>query len=166
MAASLRNDTRKRNHECGNGLMPLPQQTERRAFLENVRQSGLLSDTELAYLETRLPDIDRARPLARALMRMGVLTRFQAERLLAGRTAGFILDQYKILDAIGRGGMGRVFKAEHRTMHRVVALKVLAPHLFRTERAQDLFQREICAIARLQHPNIVTAFDANKTGER
>jgi serine/threonine-protein kinase len=86
--------------------------------------------------------------------------------LYRGRTDGFTLGQYRILDRIGRGGMGRVFKAEHQTMNRVVALKVLAPDLMKTERARVLFQREVRATAKLVHPNIVTAYDANQSGDR
>ena len=62
--------------------------------------------------------------------------------------------------------MGRVFKAEHQTMKRVVALKVLAPELTQTERAQELFVREVRVVAQLNHPNIVTAFDANEVAGR
>ena len=62
--------------------------------------------------------------------------------------------------------MGRVFKAEHRTMGRVVALKVLAPDLLRTDRAQEMFLREVRAAAQLVHPNIVTAYDANEIDGR
>jgi serine/threonine-protein kinase len=100
------------------------------------------------------------------MVEKGLLTKFQAERLLVGRTAGFLLGQYRVLDQIGRGGMGRVFKAEHRTMGRIVALKVLTPDLLRTDRAQEMFLREVRAAAQLVHPNIVTAYDANQIGER
>src|SRR5713226_6247654 len=96
----------------------------------------------------------------------GILTAFQAELILRGKTDGFNLGQYRILDQIGRGGMGRVFKAEHMTMNRIVALKVLSNALTRTERARQLFQREVRAAAKLVHPNIVTAYDANETGDR
>src|SRR5262249_45295053 len=92
--------------------------------------------------------------------------RFQAERLLMGRTAGFLLGQYRVLEQIGKGGMGRVYKAEHRTMKRVVALKVLASTLLETERAVELFLHEVRAVAQLVHPNIVTAFDANAVDGR
>ena len=135
-------------------------------FLGRLEDSGLLDPALLRGLAPRLPATERGRVLARFLVQEGVLTRFQAENLLAGRTHGFILGQYRILDEIGRGGMGRVFKAEHRTMDRVVALKVLAAQLTRTDKARVMFQREVRAAARLVHPHIVTAFDANHVGER
>jgi serine/threonine protein kinase len=139
---------------------------DRVAFLANLRQSGLLTRDQLAQAEAELPDATRGRLLARKLVEQGILTRFQAERLLAGRTGGFILGQYRILDQLGSGGMGRVYKAEHRTMRREVALKVLAPNLLKTERAQELFKREVRAAAQLNHPHIVTAYDANHVGDR
>src|SRR5579884_285603 len=112
--------------------MAAPPSLDRQAFLANVRQSGLLSPEQLADAGKLAPDSNRGRVVARALVDAGLLTRFQAERLLIGRTAGFLIGQYRILDQLGRGGMGRVFKAEHLTMQRVVALKVLAPELLQT----------------------------------
>jgi serine/threonine-protein kinase len=147
--------------------MNAPQrQVDRATFLAGVRQSGLLTPAQLASLSLIVPETTRARTVARALVERGLLTRFQAERILVGRTAGFQLGQYRILDQLGRGGMGRVFKAEHRTMGRIVALKVLSPGLIDTERAQELFLREVRAAARLIHPNIVTAYDANELNGR
>lgn len=126
----------------------------------------MVDEDSLRAVMPRAPATQRGRVIARFLVDEGLLTRFQAENLLAGRTTGFVLGQYRILDDIGRGGMGRVFKAEHGTMRRVVALKVLAAHLTRTERARQLFQREVRAAARLVHPHIVTAFDANQADGR
>lgn len=146
--------------------MAMTQSIDRETFLGHVRQSGLLSDAELASALAQLPDTNRGRLVARSLVEQGVLTRFQAERLLAGRSAGFILGQYRILDQLGRGGMGRVFKGQHRTMKRVVALKVLAPELVQTERAQELFEREVRVVASLTHPNIVAAYDADRVEGR
>jgi serine/threonine protein kinase len=139
---------------------------DRNAFLENVRRSGLLTPNQIDDLNDTFPDTERGRVVARTLVERGLLTRFQAEQILAGRTSGFLLGQYRILDQIGQGGMGRVFKAEHRTLGRLVALKVLAPGLLKTERVQQLFRREARAAARLLHPNIVTAFDASQEGAR
>jgi eukaryotic-like serine/threonine-protein kinase len=146
--------------------MTMTQSIDRQTFLANVRLSGLMTDLDLASARPQLPDTNRGRLIARSLVELGLLTRFQAERLLIGRTSGFILGQYKILDQLGRGGMGRVFKAEHQTMKRVVALKVLAPEVIQTARAQELFLREVRVVARLTHPNIVTAYDANEVQGR
>src|SRR5262249_9667446 len=105
---------------------------DRLTFPANRRQGGLLPREPLPRGGNRPPDTERGRPVARALVEQGLLTKFQAERLLAGLTNGFVLGQYLILDQLGQGGMGRVYKAQHRTMHRVVALKVLGPNLLKT----------------------------------
>ena len=146
--------------------MTTPQAMDRQTFLSNLRQSGLVTGEQMAKLAGRLPDSNRGQVVARALIEQGLLTRFQAELLLAGKTSGFFLGQYRILDHLGRGGMGRVFKAEHMTMNRIVAIKVLAAALTKTPKAQQMFQREVRAAARLVHPNIVTAYDANQIGDR
>jgi serine/threonine-protein kinase len=114
----------------------------------------------------RLPETERGRVIARDLVARGLLTRFQAEQLLAGRTGGFVVGPYRILEQLGQGGMGRVFKAEHRLLGRTVALKVLSPRLLRSGKARQFFLREVRAAARLSHPHIVTAFDASRAGDR
>lgn len=139
---------------------------DKETYLERVRASGLISVERLKKALATMPETNRGRMVARHLVEMGLLTKFQAERLLAGKTDGFVMGQYRILDELGRGGMGRVFKAEHMTMGRVVALKILNTNLTKTERARTLFEREVKAAAKLSHPNIVTAFDANQLGER
>jgi serine/threonine protein kinase len=137
-----------------------PTQVDRRTFLKRLKASGLLDPPDFKAVLARLPETERGRVVARTLVEWGVLTKFQAELLMAGRTSGFLLGQYRILDQLGQGGMGRVYKAVHQAMGRVVALKVLAPQHVKTERARELFRREVLATARLAHPNIVTAYDA------
>jgi eukaryotic-like serine/threonine-protein kinase len=138
----------------------------RKSFLSRLRRSGLLTGEELDRARGVAPLTHRGRVLARALVEHRILTRFQAERLLVGRTEGFLLGQYVVLEELGRGGMGRVYKARHRGLNRLVALKVLAPELTRTERTRELFLREVRAAAQLAHPNIVTAYDASESGGR
>lgn len=70
------------------------------------------------------------------------------------------LGDYLLLERIGGGGMGVVYKAEHQHMRRIVALKLIRPEHATATTAQQRFQREVEAAARLHHPNIVTAFDA------
>ncbi len=100
--------------------------------------------------------------LATILVRQGAINRWQAEQLLAGRVK-FTLGPYRMLDSIGQGGMGQVFKAEHELMGRTVAVKVLPRHKS-TPEAIASFTREIRAQARLDHPNLVRAFDAGHDG--
>jgi hypothetical protein len=72
--------------------------------------------------------------------------------------------RYQILRRIGVGGMGTVYLAEHRIMERLVALKVIRPDIIADDEARSRFDREIKAAACLHHPNIVTAFDAERVG--
>ncbi len=139
---------------------------DRETFLAHLRRSELLTPEQLAEVDKALPDTHRGRLVARVLVQKGLLTRFQAEMLLAGRTNGFQLGQYRILSPLGRGGMGRVFQALHCTMNRMVALKLVSPQFVQTEVGRKLFAREVRAAARLSHPNIVTAYDANQIGAR
>ena len=90
------------------------------------------------------------------------LNAWQAKQLLDGRTK-FNLGPYLIIDSIGQGGMGQVFKAEHGKMGRIVAVKVL-PRDKSTPEAVANFTREIRALARLDHPNLVAALDAGQDG--
>jgi uncharacterized protein (TIGR03067 family) len=72
--------------------------------------------------------------------------------------------RYRIVDQIGKGGMGDVYRAEHRLMNRSVALKLINSQLVKHPQGVKRFQREVQAAARLTHPNIVTAFDAEQAG--
>jgi len=72
--------------------------------------------------------------------------------------------RYRVLSELGAGGMGVVYMAEHRIMRRIVALKVMAPHLIAKTGAVERFRKEVHAAASLNHPNIVTAYDADEAG--
>ncbi len=73
--------------------------------------------------------------------------------------------RYEVLELIGKGGMGDVYKARHRMMKRTVALKVIKPEFIRNPEAVDRFHREVTTAARLSHANIVTAHDAEQAGD-
>lgn len=76
-----------------------------------------------------------------------------------------LLGEYLPLEQIGAGGMGQVFRAEHRTMNRHVALKILNSDITDRPDLLERFFSEIRAVAKLMHPNIVTAFDAGSAGD-
>lgn len=103
-----------------------------------------------------------AQDLARELVKRGKLTPLQASAAYAGKARQLVLGQYLVLDKIGAGGMGQVFKAAHKLMRRTVAIKVLPRTALASPEAVERFQREVEAAARLEHPNIVMAFDADE----
>lgn len=136
------------------------------ALLQQWTASGLFSAADVSALLAGLPEAQRPRDereLADELVRRQILTGYQAEQIQAGRGATLMLGNYVILDRIGQGGMGLVFKARHRRMDRIVALKVMSPSAMSSPDAVARFQREVRAAARLTHPNIVIAFDADES---
>ncbi|MBX9580936.1 MAG: serine/threonine protein kinase, partial [Gemmataceae bacterium] len=129
------------------GLVP----PERLAgFLAGLAASGHRPDTPAALLD-RLADA-------------GMITRFHAGKLAAGKYKGFHLGRYLILDQIGSGGMGQVFLAEHAAMRRLVAVKVLSVAATDDPVARERFVREARAAGTLDHPNVVRVFDLCQDG--
>ena len=134
-------------------------------FLRLLSHSGLMTAREVQDFLNGLPSAHRpvdAVDLVRELYRQGKLTKYQSQSLYHGRSRGLVLGNYVILDRLGQGGMGQVFKAQHRRMQRIVALKVLPPELMKSPAIVQRFEREVQAAARLSHPNIVTAYDADE----
>lgn len=71
---------------------------------------------------------------------------------------------YEILDRVGAGAMGTVFKARHKRLNRIVALKILKPSLARDKRYVERLRREARIVASLSHPHIVTGYDLGEEG--
>ncbi|MBX3420699.1 MAG: protein kinase [Pirellulaceae bacterium] len=103
--------------------------------------------------------------LAKALQREKVITRWHAEKLIVGKYKGFFLGKYKLLGHIGSGGMSSVYLAEHTKMNDLRAIKVLPPSKMGKSSYLARFQQEAKAIASLNHPNIVRAFDIDNDGD-
>ncbi len=78
---------------------------------------------------------------------------------------GKIIGQYQVIDKIGEGGMGAVYKAEDTTLHRLVALKTLSSHLTEDEEARERFIREAQSASSLNHPNITTVHEFIEDGD-
>jgi serine/threonine protein kinase len=131
-------------------------------FADAVRQIGLLQPPELAELgelEARFPD---PHILARELIQRSWLTPYQVNQLSQGKGKDLILGQYVLLERLGEGGMGQVFKARHRHLGRIVALKVVRKERLGQPTAARRFLREVEAVSKLSHPNVVRAFDSDE----
>ena len=127
-------------------------------FLELVRRSELVGEGEWRD-DFAAPD-SSVDAVAQAMVAAGAITRFQAKQLKAGRYKRFeIAGKYRLLELLGVGGMGAVYLCEHRIMKRLVALKVLPVEKLSDPTALMRFYREARAVAALDHPNIVRAYD-------
>ena len=136
----------------------------RAEFIQNLSDSGLFTPQEVdKALDTvsELPAVD-GEAVARQLVDSGTLTPFQAEAVRERRFDGLVVGNYQVLDRLGQGGMGTVYKARHRRMRRVVAIKILSRDVAKSENFVKRFQREVEAVARLSHPNIIMAHDADE----
>ncbi len=135
-----------------------------REFIELVRKSDVADSKRLdAYLQQiRVPLPATAAETAGQLVEAGLLTTYQAEQILQGKWKRFSIGKYRILDRLGKGGMGSVFLCEHKLMHRRVAVKVLPAARANDPIALERFYREARAAAALDHPNIVHAYDIDQ----
>jgi serine/threonine-protein kinase len=134
-------------------------------LLPVIRASGVLSEKQLSEIKSKVLQGDYpldSVDLAERLVRESILTSYQAKRFLSNRAHGLIVGRYIILDRIGSGSMGRVYKAHHVMMDRAVALKIIAPEIASNERVVARFHREMKLVGRLDHPNVVRAFDADQ----
>lgn len=130
------------------------------ALLRELRNLGLVDRDRTEHLAA----CDDPHACTAMLVESRALTAFQADQVLAGRGRTLHVGPYVLQERLGRGGMGHVYKAEHRLLKRVVALKIAG----RVRRdggdlaALARFRREVEAAGRLQHPSIVTAYDAGE----
>jgi serine/threonine protein kinase len=133
--------------------------TSSQEFLDALRASELIDAAKLAGLP------DDPRDAAAELVRAGLLTGYQANQLLQGKSRGFLLASYKILQPIGKGGMGTVFLAEHTAMRRRIALKVIPANQIKDKLSLERFHREARSAAALDHPNIVMVYDVGQAAK-
>lgn len=139
----------------------MPLSTEQ--FATAVTAAGLLSADEIKAIWNAFPASQRPKDgesFANLLVKEEKLTQFQAKEVLSGGKTPLVLGEYVLMAKIGAGGMGQVFKAKHRRMKRLVAVKLLPDSLAKDKATVKRFEREVEAAAKLVHPNIVQAYDA------
>lgn len=134
------------------------------AFLEALRTFRLLEPAQLDEVARMLGRFADPRALAKELIQRGWLTPYQINQLFLGRGTDLLLGSYVLLERLGEGGMGAVFKARNWKLGKIVAVKVIRKDRLSNAQAVRRFHREIRAAAQLNHPNIVLAFDADEVG--
>lgn len=133
-------------------------------FFNALTASRLLTDGQLSTLKKQLVGNPiTADGLAKTLVNQKILTGWQARQLSKGQT-GFVLQQYRLLNPIGKGGMGHVFRARAAHFKQDVAVKVMARKLKANETLVSRFRREIRASSKLDSRHIVKTMDAGRVG--
>lgn len=137
-------------------------------FVHCLIKSGLLLPEEVENLRKQLLSgtEDDAVTFARKLVDRGLLTRYQANKLLNGRTWGFFLGDYRIMKRLGEGGMGKVYLARREKDRLRVAIKVLPPKkALEDEQALRRFYREMELSRRVRHPNLTRTLEVGSVGD-
>ena len=135
-------------------------------FLSQLSESGILSDQKYRAAERTKSEHQDGEALAREMIKSGHLTKYQAEQILSGKGKNLSMGQYVLLEKLGAGGMGQVYKAYHPGMERMVAIKVILGKGRTDAETVKRFEREIKAAAKLAHPNIITVYDAGNADGR
>lgn len=137
------------------------------SFLALLKKSGLLPVGEVVSAAQRFRVHDETPPkdVARAFVRDGLITRFQAERLLEGRFRGFFIDRYKVLEILGAGGMACLYLAEDMRSRERVALKVLSEKHKNDAGMLARLKIEARAGQRLRHSGIIRTFGVYRTDD-
>jgi serine/threonine-protein kinase len=131
-------------------------------FIDVLRQCRLLEAEQQEELKRDLrPRFNDPHALAKELIQRGWLTPYQVNQMSQGRGGDLVLGSYILLERLGEGGMGLVFKARHRRLGRIVALKLIRKERLSNPSMMVRFHREIQTAAQLSHPNIVLAYDAD-----
>jgi serine/threonine protein kinase len=131
-------------------------------LIDAVRNAKVLPPQQLEVAGTLAPRFPQPKALAKELMQRGWLTPYQVNNLFRGHGKDLVLGSYVLLERIGEGAMGLVYKARHMTLGRLAALKVIRRERLAHANAVKRFHREIRAIAQLSHPNVVIAYDADQ----
>src|SRR5438105_3720814 len=135
-------------------------------FVDLVRKSGVSEDKRLdAFVNLHRGNgtwPDNPGKLAGQMVTEGLLTHFQAEQIMLGKWRRFTIGKYKVLERLGQGGMGSVYLCEHKFMRRRAAVKVLPAAKAEDPSSLERFYREARAVAALDHPNIVRAYDIDQ----
>jgi serine/threonine-protein kinase len=136
-------------------------------LLTALRGSGQYTAEQVAAAHRALTSGDMADvAVAERLNAAGVLTSYQYRKIRIGRTEEVLFGNYLLLDKVGEGGMGKVYRAVQVTTQRMVALKVVRPQLMSNTTVRKRYAREARAAAAIDHPNVVSLFETDEIDGR
>ena len=135
-------------------------------FLSQLSSSGIVPEEKLKVVVSKKASFADGEALARDMIKSRLLTKYQAEQILSGKGKSLTMGKYQILEKIGAGGMGQVYKAFHCSTERIVAIKVILGKGKIDPEVVKRFEREVKAAAKLVHSNIITVFDADQADGR
>jgi eukaryotic-like serine/threonine-protein kinase len=132
-------------------------------LVDDLRAAHLLSPAQLDSIQKDMAHLRTAQQLAEELLKRQWLTKFQAEQAMTGHAGDLNLGPYRLIDIVGEGGMGVVFKAYHQRLNRFVALKTIHNEVVdKHPDALKRFLREAQAAAQLAHPNVVVLYEESE----
>jgi len=143
---------------------PAPGSKTPTEFLSVARRLSLLDEAAAIRLDEEARAAETSP--AQLAMRQGLLDAVQIDIVETLLHPHDVVPGYEILDLIGQGGMGIVFRARQKSLDRVVALKTILFSQTQDQTALARFEQEALAVARLRHPNIVAAFDLGRAQGR
>jgi len=134
-----------------------------KTFLQRLFDSGILTEQNFNALEQKKIHHQNVESFIKDLIESKLLTKFQAEQIIAGKGESLAFGKYIIQEKLGAGGMGQVYKAYHPEAAKLVAIKVILPQgKFDTESIKR-FEREVKASEKLVHPNIIAVLDSGSS---
>ena len=135
-------------------------------FLQRLFDSGILAEQNLNAVEEAKTRHQNVESFIQDLIESKLLTKFQAEQIIAGKGESLAFGKYIIQEKLGAGGMGQVYKAFHPEVAKLVAIKVILPQgKFDTESIKR-FEREVKASEKLVHPNIIAVLDSGRIDDQ
>jgi serine/threonine-protein kinase len=134
-------------------------------LVEALRRYRLLDAMQMEeFLVSLLPRLSDPRALAKEMLQRGWLTPYQVNRLFLGREQELVLESYLLLECLGEGPRGQVFKARHQIMKRLATVQVVAEALLDQPETVQRFYQEVQAASQLSDPHLLHAYDAGPAG--
>lgn len=129
---------------------------------ELIQRSGLVDEDDWRHFQDKTSRGESLVERVRQLMDASMLSSWQLQKLVRGKYKGFVVGNYRVRDALGQGAAGAVYAADHQTMRRPVALKILAASLAKSDRSKQATFARLGQMGELDHDNVVHYFDVGE----